>query len=67
MIQLILKLEQAMDEHWDDMANAGYSVNGAYDMIYDIASELQDMGVGAVLIPTMQGRLKWFDLDGMEF
>lgn len=61
--QLIVNLETAMEEYWEAIDNN----ESPDDSVYYIANELIDLGVGGILIPTMQGRLKWFSLEDMAF
>ncbi len=60
---LIAQMEEAMEQGWDDYAN-GITPG---DEVYFIADEIKELGIGSVRIPTMQGRLKWFDLEEMTF
>lgn len=62
---LINNLEQAMENHWDAIANCEF--RGTEENVFYAAQEIEALGIGGVLIPTMQGQLKWFSLEEMVF
>lgn len=60
---LINRLEIEMDEGWTAYAN-GESTS---DEVYHTIDELKEMGLGAVLVPTQRGNLKWLCLESLSF
>jgi hypothetical protein len=61
---LVLETECALEDCYVAQANNDGSCP---DDIYFVAEKALDAGIGAVLVPTSHGRLKWFSFDEMCF
>ena len=60
---LVIRLEVEMEEGWCAEANYESPDDNAYMTI----AELQELGLGAVLVPNKHGRMKWLDLETAAF
>lgn len=63
--ELIEQLQNALEEHWDALANCEPSPT--YEVIYDLGNELESLGLGKVLLSSMIGRKAWLTLATMQF
>ena len=61
--KLIVQIEAVMKEAY--VAQANWETPS--DEIYYLAEETLEQGIGAVLVPTMQGKLKWLCLETLTF
>ena len=64
----VMKLEEAMEDHWEAVANYEERAIGTEENVSYIAQEIEhEHKVGAVFIPTIHGQLRWFCLEEMCF